>query len=86
MKIGAKQTRRGKRTTTRVVWLILPLWALLMFVAPLFAATLNQVRFLGYPLGFYMAAQGTSIVLVALAFWFCRRQDRLERAAAREQA
>jgi putative solute:sodium symporter small subunit len=80
------QHQRPLRRTTRLIWLLLPLWLVLMFMLPLFAATLNQTRVVGYPLGFYMAAQGTLILFAALAFWFCRRQDKLEKLVSRDEA
>jgi putative solute:sodium symporter small subunit len=33
---------------------------------------------LGFPLGFYMAAQGSLIVFVVLIFWFAHRQNRID--------
>ena len=40
---------------------------------------LNGASFLGFPLGFYMAAQGSLIVFVVLIFWFARTQDKIDR-------
>jgi putative solute:sodium symporter small subunit len=30
---------------------------------------LNEIKFLGFPFGFYMAAQGSLIAFVVLCFW-----------------
>jgi putative solute:sodium symporter small subunit len=46
------------------------------FVKPLNAFT---VPFLGFPLGFYMAAQGSLIVFVVMLFMFARQQDKIDR-------
>ena len=77
---------RGSRTSTRLVWVLLPLALVLVFGLPFLYSLLNQAKVLGYPLGFFMAAQGTLILLALMGFWFCRRQDRLERAAERDPA
>ena len=36
---------------------------------------LNNIVILGFPLGFYMAAQGSLIVFVVMLFWFARKQN-----------
>jgi putative solute:sodium symporter small subunit len=42
------------------------------------AAGLNQYRFLRFPLGFYLLAQALLVAIVAAAFWFAHRQDRID--------
>ena len=42
------------------------------------AADLNQYRALRFPLGFYLLAQGLLIVIVAVSFWFSRRQEQID--------
>ncbi len=46
-----------------------------MFVVPL-----NKIiiPILGFPLGFYMAAQGSLIVFVVMLFMFARQQNRID--------
>jgi putative solute:sodium symporter small subunit len=45
---------------------LLSVWFLVTFVEAWFARELNTVTFLGFPLGFYMSAQGSLIVYVVL--------------------
>ena len=40
-----------------------------------FAAELNGFSLFGFPLGFYMAAQGNLVIYLAL-IWFCNRRMR----------
>lgn len=47
--------------------------------AVLFVDVLNTMTVLRFPVGFYLAAQGAIIVIVALLFWFSDRQERLDR-------
>jgi putative solute:sodium symporter small subunit len=47
-----------------------------MFVVPLNSITIPG---LGFPLGFYMAAQGSLIVFVVMLFVFARQQDTIDR-------
>ena len=64
--------------TSRLMWTMLALWFLAGFVIHAFAPSLNSIRFLGFPLGFYMAAQGSLIIFVVSLFWFARAQNRID--------
>jgi putative solute:sodium symporter small subunit len=44
-----------------------------------FVAPLNAIKIAGFPLGFYMASQGSLIVFVVMLFWFARKQDQIDR-------
>lgn len=65
--------------TTRLTVIMLVVWAFFSFVIHMFAPALNGIRILGFPLGFYMAAQGSLIVFVAQLFWFSKAQDNVDR-------
>ncbi len=64
--------------TSKLMWTILALWFFFSFVIHLFAVSLNEIRILGFPLGFYMAAQGALIVFVVLCFWNARAQESID--------
>ena len=64
--------------TKSLMWTVLVIWFLSGFVIHAFAPELNQIRILGFPLGFYMAAQGSLIIFVWLIFWYVARQNRID--------
>lgn len=66
------------RRTQTLMWTILALWFVFSFVVHFFAVQLNQITFLGFPLGFYMAAQGSLIIFVILCFWSSSAQNRID--------
>lgn len=66
------------RKTTRLMWTLMILWFFFSFVVHLFAPQLNEFRFLGFPLGFYMAAQGSLIAFVVLCFWNAIAQNKID--------
>lgn len=70
--------RRYWRKTSRLMWIVLTLWAAFGLAVPLSAAALNSVVVLGFPLGYYMAAQGSLIGFVAVIFWYARRQNDID--------
>lgn len=67
------------RATSRLMWIALAIWAFFAFVIHFFVNTLNEIVILGFPLGFYMAAQGSLIVFVTMLFLFAKQQDKIDR-------
>ena len=66
------------RQTRRVTALLLALWLATSFGAVWFARDLEQWSLFGWPLSFYMAAQGASLVYLAIIgayAWLMRRAD-----------
>jgi putative solute:sodium symporter small subunit len=64
--------------TRGLMFKTLAIWLVFAFIIHFFAATLNGTSILGFPLGFYMAAQGSLIVFVVLLFWFASAQDKID--------
>jgi putative solute:sodium symporter small subunit len=60
------------------MWVMLLLWAVFGFGVHLLVQPLNGIRIGGFPLGFYMAAQGSLIAFVIMLFVFARRQDAID--------
>ena len=79
MSNGSDQTMTHWRRTRNLMWVTLTIWFVFSFLVHWFADALNGASFLGFPLGFYMAAQGSLVVFVVLIFWFARTQDRIDR-------
>ncbi len=65
--------------TKRLMIITLTLWFIFSFVVHWFANALNAFIFMGFPLGFYMAAQGSEVIFVILIFWFARTQHNIDR-------
>jgi putative solute:sodium symporter small subunit len=70
--------RYWQRTST-LMWTMLVLWLIFSFVIHMFVKQLNTIVIAGFPLGFYMAAQGSLIVFVVMLFWFAKAQDKIDR-------
>lgn len=61
------------------MWTMFALWLFFSFIIHLFVNELNSIVILGFPLGFYMAAQGSLIAFVVMLFAFARLQDNIDR-------
>ncbi len=64
--------------TLRLMWIIMALWVFFSFVVHMFATQLNNIVILGFPLGFYMAAQGSLIAFVVICFWNAKAQNAID--------
>ncbi len=64
--------------TRTLMWICLVVWAVFSFLIHMFVGYLNQITFFDFPLGFYMAAQGSLIVFVVLIFWYAARQNAID--------
>jgi len=64
--------------TSRLMWIIMTLWVIYSFVIPAFAVQLNAIKIFGFPLGFYMAAQGSLIFYVVVCFWNAHAQNKID--------
>ncbi len=74
----SKREEHWQRTKSLMI-ITLSIWFVFSFVVHWFAASLNSVTFFGWPLGFYMAAQGSEVVFVLTLFWFVKAQDKIDR-------
>jgi len=69
------------KKTTCLMLTLLGIWLFFGYVIHVFVVPLNKITnpVLGFPLGFYMAAQGSLIVFVVMLFLFARQQDKIDR-------
>ena len=77
--ISPEQARAHWAKTRALMWTILTIWLLFSFVIHFFAPALNKIVIFGFPLGFYMAAQGSLIAFVVMLFLFAKQQDKIDR-------
>lgn len=66
------------RKTRRLTLVLLGIWIFFTFVMNWFARELNAFTFLGFPLGFYMDAQGLLIIYLAIIWYYNRRMRKLD--------
>ena len=64
--------------TKGLMLLTLAIWFVFSIVIFMFGEGLNNGSFLGYPLAYYMCAQGSIIIFVVLIFWFANRQEKID--------
>ncbi len=72
--------------TRRVTMLLLVLWFLTTFGTVFFARELAGLTLFGWPLSFYLAAQGSSLIYLAMIGAYALIMDRIDRRFARALA
>ena len=58
--------------------ILLFIWFIATFVVAWYARELNTITFFGFPLGFYMSAQGSLVIyviIIGVYAWLMRRLD-----------
>lgn len=73
---SAKEQHWAK--TRSLTILVLVIWAIFAFVLPWNAKALNEISFIGFPLGYYFCVQGSLIVFVLLIWFQNMRQDAID--------
>jgi putative solute:sodium symporter small subunit len=62
----------------RITAVLLLIWFIVTFVMAWYARPLAQINFFGWPLSFYMAAQGSLIVYVVLIYVYAKMMRKLD--------
>jgi putative solute:sodium symporter small subunit len=55
--------------------IIMTIWFVVTYVAIFFSPELNNIVIFGFPMGYYMGAQGSLIIFVILIFWYAFRMN-----------
>ncbi|HET9518020.1 MAG TPA: DUF4212 domain-containing protein [Actinoplanes sp.] len=77
--MDAQARREYWRKNLRLMAVLLTIWALVSFGAGiLLVEPLNNISFIGFPLGFWFAQQGSIITFVLLIAVYVWRMDKLD--------
>jgi putative solute:sodium symporter small subunit len=77
MQLTAKHQEYWRKNLV-VTGVLLSIWFVVTFVEAWFARELNGVSFFGFPLGFYMSAQGSLVVYVAIIWYYAHYMNKLD--------
>ncbi len=71
--------RKYWRRTLNLTITLLVIWFVVTFVMAYFAIPLSGIVIAGFPLSFYMAAQGSLIIYVVMIWYYARKMGQLDR-------
>lgn len=66
------------RENQRLIVTLLAIWFVVSYIPVLFIHQFNSIVIAGFPLGYYMGAQGSLIVFVILIFYYAYAMNRLD--------
>ena len=64
-------------TRSLTIWILI-VWFIFSMEIFFFADSLNSMTFFGWPLGFYMAAQGSLVIFVVLIVVLNTKQEKID--------
>ena len=67
------------RKNVRLTAILLAIWFVVTYVVSFFARDLNAITVFGWPLGFYMGAQGALIIYVVIIFYYANYMNKLDK-------
>ena len=67
------------RRNLKITGILLSIWFIVTFVEVWFARDLNNITFLGFPLAFYMSAQGSLAIYVAIIGYYAWYMGKLDK-------
>ncbi len=66
------------RRNLRLTAVLLAIWFVVTYVMAWYARPLSEINFFGWPLSFYMAAQGSLIIYVVLIYVYAKKMRKLD--------
>lgn len=58
--------------------ILLVIWFVVTFVQGWYARELNEITFMGWPLAFYMSAQGSLAIYVVIIWYYAHYMNKLD--------
>ncbi len=78
MQLTAKHDEYWRKNLV-ITGILLLIWFIVTFVEAWFARELNGITFLGFPLGFYMSAQGSLAIYVVIIGVYAYLMSKLDK-------
>jgi putative solute:sodium symporter small subunit len=66
------------RRNLRMTAVLLIIWFVVTYVMAYFAIPLAEINFFGWPLSFYMAAQGSLAIYVIIIYVYAKRMRKMD--------
>lgn len=62
-----------------MILILLVIWFIVSLGGIMIVKQLNEIKFLGFPMGYYMGAQGSVLVFIAEIFFYAKYMDKLDK-------
>jgi putative solute:sodium symporter small subunit len=75
MQLSEKHREYWQRNVN-LTMVLLAIWFVVTYVVGWFARELNGITLFGFPVGFYMGAQGALVIYVVIIFYYAKVMNR----------
>ena len=66
------------RRNIKMTAILLAIWFVVTYIVGWYARELNAITVFGFPLGFYMAAQGGLVLFLMIIWWYNRQMKKID--------
>lgn len=63
----------------QLIFILIVIWFLVSLGGIMMVRSLNEIKFLGFPMGYYLGAQGSIIVFIIEIFLYSKLMDNLDK-------
>ncbi len=77
--LAKEQLENYWRENRNLMLIVLFIWALVSYGAALISGWLNKIVIFGFPLSYYMGAQGSLIVFLLLIIFYAKKMDQIDK-------
>ncbi len=67
------------KKNVQIIVVLVIIWFIVSLGGIMVVRGLNEISFLGFPLGYYMGAQGSILVFIAEIFFYSKYMDNLDK-------
>jgi putative solute:sodium symporter small subunit len=79
MAVDKQKLEEYHKTNVKYVIVNIIIWFLVSLGSIFIVSDLNQIKFLGFPFGYYMGAQGSVLVFIIQIFVYSKMMDKLDK-------
>ncbi len=79
MAVDKEKLEEYHKTNVKYIIILLIVWFLVSLGTILIAKELNEFKFLGFPFGYYMGAQGSVLIFIFEIFLYSKLMDNLDK-------
>lgn len=67
------------KKNVQLILVLIVIWFIVSLGGIMIVKSLNEIRFLGFPFGYYLGAQGSIIVFIIEIFFYSKVMDNLDK-------
>lgn len=79
MAVDKAKLEEYHKKNVAMIFILLVIWFIVSLGGIMVVRALNEINFLGFPMGYYMGAQGSVLIFIAEIFFYAKYMDGLDK-------